>query len=438
MGDAAHRGQMNDSVWYMTSECRVERARLGHVHFAIGSVGVVAGLAKTAHQSPTDESAGTRDKDPHGRKLTDWAANSNVDRGIAGDSTRHSHCDLTRTPTIGDHPPMIIGVAGRNGAGKGEFVRFLEARSFTVLSLSDGIRRELADRGLTETRERMIEVGQEMRRRSGPGALAQRLVTEFQPDRNYAIDSIRHPLEVEILRNCGQAFHLIWIDAKLEIRFARLQARGRSGDPKTVAELEALEVRERGSDDPNAQQLDAVQAEASFTLSNDESLDEFQDQIQSWVQRNLAFSRPGWDEYFMGIARVVASRSNCVKRKVAAVVTIDRRIISTGYNGTPRGTTNCNEGGCPRCNELAPGGTRLDECLCSHGEENAITQAAYHGVSLKGGTIYTTFSPCLLCTKMIINSGLAEVVYQSDYPLGQVSLDLLAEAGVKTRKGDSG
>ncbi len=329
---------------------------------------------------------------------------------------------------------MIIGVAGRNGAGKGEFVDFLEARSFTVLSLSDAIRNELAARGLEETRERMIEVGQEMRRQSGPGALAQRLVKEFQPDRNYAIDSIRHPVEVEILRNCDQAFHLVWIDAKLETRFERMQARGRNGDPRTIAELEALEARERGSDDPNAQQLDAVQAQATFTMANDSTLEDFQEQIQGWVRKNLAFSRPGWDDYFMGIARVVASRSNCVKRKVAAVVTIDRRIISTGYNGTPRGTTNCNEGGCPRCNDLAPGGTRLDECLCSHGEENAMIQAAYHGVSLKGATIYTTFSPCLGCTKMIINSGLVEVVYQSEYPLGKVALDLLAEAGVEARK----
>jgi dCMP deaminase len=123
-----------------------------------------------------------------------------------------------------------------------------------------------------------------------------------------------------------------------------------------------------------------------------------------------------------------------VKRKVAAVVTKDRRIVSTGYNGTPRGTKNCNEGGCPRCNELTEGGTRLDECLCSHGEENAITQAAYHGVSLRGGCVYTTFSPCLHCTKLIINAGLVEVVFDADYPLGEVSLNLLREAGLKVRK----
>ena len=142
----------------------------------------------------------------------------------------------------------------------------------------------------------------------------------------------------------------------------------------------------------------------------------------------------GWDEYFMNIARMVSSRSNCVKRKVAAVITMDRRIISTGYNGTPRGTRNCNEGGCPRCNSFAPAGTRLDECLCSHGEENAITQAALHGVMVRGGILYTTFAPCLQCTKMIINSGLVEVIYNARYPLGGTSLDLLREAGVAVRQ----
>lgn len=331
---------------------------------------------------------------------------------------------------------MIIGVAGRNGAGKGELVQFLEARSFTALSLSDAIRNELAARGLTESRDLMIKTGQEMRRKSGPGALAQALASTLMPDRNYAIDSIRHPMEVEILRACGQNFNLVWIDAQIETRLERMRLRGRPGDPTTLPDLEALEARERGSDDPNAQQLDAVQAGADFTLTNDGTIEAFQDEIQSWVSQNLAFSRPSWDDYFMGIARVVASRSNCVKRKVAAVITQDKRIISTGYNGTPRGTTNCNEGGCPRCNDLAPGGTRLDECLCSHAEENAITQAAYHGVSLKGGTVYTTFSPCLQCTKMIINAGLGEVIYQSDYPLGQVALDLLVEAGIQLRQID--
>ena len=90
--------------------------------------------------------------------------------------------------------------------------------------------------------------------------------------------------------------------------------------------------------------------------------------------------------------------------------------------------------GCPRCNSFAEGGTRLDECLCSHGEENAITQASYHGVSVRGGVLYTTFCPCLMCTKMIINAGIEEVAYNAAYPLGDLSLKLLREAGVKVRQ----
>jgi dCMP deaminase len=136
----------------------------------------------------------------------------------------------------------------------------------------------------------------------------------------------------------------------------------------------------------------------------------------------------------MQIAQVAALRSNCVKRKVAAVIVRDKRVISTGYNGTPRGTRNCYEGGCPRCNSIADSGTRLDECLCSHGEENAITQAAYHGVSVKGSTLYTTFSPCLMCTKMIINAGIQEVVYNMEYSISDISFKLLKEAGVVCRQ----
>lgn len=143
--------------------------------------------------------------------------------------------------------------------------------------------------------------------------------------------------------------------------------------------------------------------------------------------------RPSWDRYFMDIALVVASRSNCSRRHVAAVVVKDQRIISTGYNGTPRGIKNCDEGGCPRCNSNVPSGHNLGECLCSHAEENSITQAAYHGIALKGATLYTTYSPCLMCAKMIINAGIKEVVYQERYSIDEVSTKLLRDAGVTVR-----
>lgn len=144
--------------------------------------------------------------------------------------------------------------------------------------------------------------------------------------------------------------------------------------------------------------------------------------------------RPDWDHYFMDIATVVARRGNCRRRQVAAVIIKDHRIISTGYNGTPRGVKNCCEGGCARCASDTPSGAELGECICSHAEENAITQAAYHGITLRGATLYSTLSPCLICAKMIINAGVIEVVYGKEYEFSNQTRDLLHQAGVRFRK----
>lgn len=144
--------------------------------------------------------------------------------------------------------------------------------------------------------------------------------------------------------------------------------------------------------------------------------------------------RPDWDEYFINVAHVVKTRSNCTRRHVAAVVTKDQQIVSTGYNGTPRGITNCCDGGCPRCASDTPSGSDLGECVCSHAEENAISQSAGHGVSINGATLYCTLSPCLICAKMIINSGIAEVVYEEEYSFSEQTKSLFKEAGVIYRQ----
>ncbi len=146
--------------------------------------------------------------------------------------------------------------------------------------------------------------------------------------------------------------------------------------------------------------------------------------------------RPLWDDYFMEIAHVVAKRSNCLRRSVGAVVVRDRHILSTGYNGTPRHVKNCFEGGCPRCSGKAVSGTHLDECLCTHAEQNAICQAACYGVSIEGSSIYVTISPCLTCAKMIINAGIREVVYAGDYAFLDTVRKMFRASGVKARKVD--
>lgn len=146
--------------------------------------------------------------------------------------------------------------------------------------------------------------------------------------------------------------------------------------------------------------------------------------------------RPNWDEYFMKIAHAVKERSSCIRRQVGAIIVKEKQIISTGYNGTPRGVRNCNEGGCERCASSAqsnPSGTNLDKCACSHAEENAVVQAAFNGIGTNGSIMYTTNSPCTLCAKIIINAGIKKIIFGGDYP-DELGLKLLKEANVELVK----
>ena len=141
--------------------------------------------------------------------------------------------------------------------------------------------------------------------------------------------------------------------------------------------------------------------------------------------------RPGWDEYFIKIADLVATRSNCESRKVGAVITVDNQIVSTGYNGAPKGLHHCvDAGGCLRKLNKIESGTRQEICRAVHAEQNAIISAAVKGVSIKGGTIYTNTYPCSICTRMLINAEIKRFVYDSDYS-DPLSKEMLEESGIE-------
>ena len=142
--------------------------------------------------------------------------------------------------------------------------------------------------------------------------------------------------------------------------------------------------------------------------------------------------RPSWEEYFMDIARLVAKRSTCLRRQVGAVVVKHKNILATGYNGTPSGITHCSETGCLREQLKIPSGERHELCRGLHAEQNVIVQAAKHGINIEGGTLYCTSSPCIICSKMIINAGLREIVYLDGYP-DILSKDILTESGIEFR-----
>lgn len=140
--------------------------------------------------------------------------------------------------------------------------------------------------------------------------------------------------------------------------------------------------------------------------------------------------RPSWDEYFMQITGHVASRSTCTRRQVGALLVKQRCILATGYNGVPSGITHCDVAGCLRDQLKVPSGERHELCRGLHAEQNAIIQAARHGVNISESTLYCTDSPCIICSKMLINAGVQEVIYGRGYP-DTLSLEMLAEAGIK-------
>ena len=139
--------------------------------------------------------------------------------------------------------------------------------------------------------------------------------------------------------------------------------------------------------------------------------------------------RPAWDAYFLAMAMIASIRSTCVRRRVGAVIVGEKRILATGYNGSPAGTSHCSDIGCLRQQLGIPSGERHEICRGSHAEMNAVTQAAASGTSINGCEIYVTHEPCSICSKLLINSGCRRIVYMNPYP-DELSRTLRAEAGL--------
>lgn len=140
-------------------------------------------------------------------------------------------------------------------------------------------------------------------------------------------------------------------------------------------------------------------------------------------------TRPSWDTYFMDITRLVAKRTTCCRRAVGAVIVRDKRILATGYNGAPSGLPHCLEIGCLREQQKIPSGKHHELCRGLHAEQNAILQAAYHGLSIKDATLFCTTRPCSICAKLIINAGICKVIYIEGYE-DPMATEMLSQAGI--------
>lgn len=156
------------------------------------------------------------------------------------------------------------------------------------------------------------------------------------------------------------------------------------------------------------------------------------EKIEKIDEIKKTFERPSWDEYFLNISRLVATRSTCLRRKVGAVVVKNKQVLATGYNGAPTGISHCSEVGCMRQELGIPSGERHELCRALHAEQNAFLQAARHGVSLEGSVLYVTVQPCSICAKMIINVGIRRIVIEGDYP-DEFALKFLKDAGIEIK-----
>ena len=147
------------------------------------------------------------------------------------------------------------------------------------------------------------------------------------------------------------------------------------------------------------------------------------------ANRDIIYTRPSWDEYFLELAELVASRSTCLRRHVGAVLVRKERIIATGYNGAPRGLGHCLEIGCMREELDIPSGHRYELCRGVHAEQNAIINAAYYGVSTEDTVLYCTNQPCIICARILINAGISKVVHRGNFK-DDLAMQFMQEAGI--------
>ncbi|KAI0190013.1 cytidine deaminase-like protein [Xylaria flabelliformis] len=233
-------------------------------------------------------------------------------------------------------------------------------------------------------------------------------------------------------------FILISVDAPVTVRWRRHQSRQKqlpSPDQESISLEDFVAESDAHLYDAEAGVLPLMSRAAIRLLNTSDSLAHLYATLGKLDLTNGDRLRPSWDSYFMALASLAARRCNCMKRAVGCVlVDSKRRVISTGYNGTPRNLTNCMEGGCPRCNSGdATSGVSLATCLCLHAEENALLEAGRERIR-DGSVLYCNTCPCLTCSIKIVQVGISEVVYNQGYSMDGETARVFLSAGVKLRQ----
>ncbi|MEM4259787.1 MAG: deaminase [Candidatus Woesearchaeota archaeon] len=331
---------------------------------------------------------------------------------------------------------MIVGVTGFFGSGKDSFAEYLvKKKNFEHISLSDMIRQEILKRKQKITRDKLREVGNELRTKYGSGVLALKAIKSMVPEKNYVVTSIRARAEVEVFKE-EKEFVLVFVDSPIEVRFKRIHLRNRENDPKTIEELREKEEKEM-NDKEGGMQLAECRRIADIFIKNNSTLEEFYKKIDKLIEnlkKKFPYIRPSWDEYFLNIVKVIGQRGTCDRGRTGAVLVKNNRILTTGYVGSPPGLPHCDEvGHLFHIVEHTDGVSRVHCVRTIHAEQNAIAQAAKHGVNIDGSTLYLKMTPCNDCAKLIIAAGIKRVVCERFYHGSTLAVKMFKDTGVELR-----
>lgn len=315
---------------------------------------------------------------------------------------------------------MLIGLEGTFGSGGEDVVRiFTQKLKFKLLYLESIVS---CDDESIQVHDLTI-----FKRFQDPECLLNYVTANWRE--NLLICNLRALSNLEMFLK-RPFFMLITIDSSINLKFKRVSNKYPSWTlEKVCEESDKLQLNPKYC---------SIQDKAKLKLINN-TLDTqiLYDNLQKLDLTNPERLRPHWDSYFMHFADLAAMRSNCMKRRVGCVIVKDNRVVATGYNGTPRGAKNCNEGGCNRCNHPAESGSSsgvaLSTCLCLHAEENALLEAGRRRVE-ENSILYCNTCPCLTCTIKIVQVGITEVVYSQSYSMDEFSEKVFREAGIKFRQ----
>jgi dCMP deaminase len=322
---------------------------------------------------------------------------------------------------------MLIGISGTLGSGKTEVARYLSFQGFKYIDFqrSDATDVEIIKGlDLNESSLNEHELKPEIKF-DNLQELIDYVTKNWRSD--FVLTDINSLEELDPLSKRPFFLHLS-IDAPLKQRWERYKKH--YPNLPFVDFVEASDSQEFDKDSV----INEINSKANVKIINTSSLVEtLYVQLSAINLKDNARLRPTWDSYFMQLADLAARRSNCMKRRVGCVISRDKRVIATGYNGTPRHLTNCNEGGCPRCNSGNGSGAGLSTCLCLHAEENALLESGRDRIG-ENSTLYCNTCPCLTCSIKIVQTGIKEVVYSQSYSMDELSFKVLKEGGVLIRQ----